>query len=60
MIIGKLIQSDRLLEKNQVSESDRLLLRRRSPPQASLRVSADYLMLRKAYAYAILKCQGYC
>ncbi len=40
-----------LLEKNQnhqLSESDRLLLR-------SLRVSADYLMLKKAYAYALLK-----
>ncbi|MEH1967593.1 hypothetical protein [Nostoc sp.] len=44
-----------LLEKNQnnqLSESDRLLLR-------SLRVSADYLMLKKAYAYALLKCKGY-
>ena len=40
-----------LLEKNQnnqLSESDRLLLK-------SLRVSADYLMLKKAYAYALLK-----
>ncbi|MEH2117124.1 hypothetical protein [Nostoc sp.] len=44
-----------LLEKNQnnqLSESDRLLLR-------SLRVSADYLMLKKAYSYALLKWQGY-
>ncbi|MHC5936737.1 hypothetical protein [Nostoc sp.] len=51
-----------LLEKNQtnqLSESDRLLLRRRSPPQASLQVSADYLMLKKAYAYALLKWEGY-
>lgn len=50
MIIGKLSWSDRLLEKNQnhqLSESDRLLVRRRSPPQASLRVIADYLMLKK-------------
>ncbi|MEH2039836.1 hypothetical protein [Nostoc sp.] len=40
-----------LLEKNQtnqLSEFDRLLLR-------SLRVIADYLMLKKAYAYALLK-----
>ncbi|MHC5726725.1 MAG: hypothetical protein ACYTXY_21845 [Nostoc sp.] len=37
--------SDRLLEKNhQVSESDRLLLR-------SLRGSADYLILKKAYGF---------
>ena len=51
-----------LLDKNQtnqLSESDRLLLRRRSPPQASLRVSADYLMLKKAYSYALLKWKGY-
>lgn len=44
-----------LLEKNQnnqLTESDRLLLR-------SLRVSADYLMLKKAYAYALLKWKGY-
>ncbi|MEH2378131.1 MAG: hypothetical protein V7K27_04375 [Nostoc sp.] len=44
-----------LLEKNQtnqLSESDRLLLR-------SLRVSADYLMLKKAYSYAVLKWKGY-
>ncbi|MEH2294677.1 hypothetical protein [Nostoc sp.] len=44
-----------LLEKNQnhqLSESDRLLLR-------SLRVSADYLMLKKAYAYALLQWKGY-
>ncbi|MFN6537238.1 MAG: hypothetical protein RM021_012825 [Nostoc sp. EkiNYC01] len=44
-----------ILEKNQnhqLSESDRLLLR-------SLRVSADYLMLKKAYAYALLKWKGY-
>ena len=44
-----------LLEKNQnnqLSESDRLLLK-------SLRVSADYLMLKKAYAYALLKWKGY-
>lgn len=44
-----------LLEKNQnnqLSESDRLLLR-------SLRVSADYLILKKAYAYALLKWKGY-
>ncbi|MFM6859728.1 MAG: hypothetical protein ACKPKG_03585 [Dolichospermum sp.] len=44
-----------LLEKNQnnqLSESDRLLLK-------SLRVSADYLMLKKAYAYALLKWQGF-
>ncbi|OBQ34934.1 MAG: hypothetical protein AN485_14800 [Anabaena sp. MDT14b] len=44
-----------LLEKNQnnqLSESDRLLLK-------SLRVSADYLMLKKAYAYAILKWKGF-
>ena len=44
-----------LLEKNQnnqLSESDRLLLN-------SLRVSADYLMLKKAYAYALLKWKGY-
>ena len=43
-----------LLEKNQnnqLSESDRLLLK-------SLRVSADYFMLKKAYAYALLKWQG--
>ncbi|MHC5614438.1 MAG: hypothetical protein ACYTXA_26485 [Nostoc sp.] len=45
MIIGKLSRSDRLLEKNhQVSESDRLLLR-------SLRVIADYLMLKKTYGF---------
>lgn len=44
-----------LLEKNQnhrLSESDKLLLR-------SLRVSADYLMLKKAYSYALLKWKGY-
>ncbi|MCC5669768.1 hypothetical protein LC653_39670 [Nostoc sp. CHAB 5784] len=44
-----------LLEKNQnhqLSESDRLLLR-------SLRVSADYLMLKKAYSYTLLKWKGY-
>jgi len=44
-----------LLEKNQnnqLNESDRLLLK-------SLRVSADYLMLKKAYAYALLKWQGF-
>jgi hypothetical protein len=44
-----------LLEKNQnnlLSESDRLLLK-------SLRVSADYFMLKKAYAYAVLKWKGY-
>lgn len=44
-----------LLEKNQnhqLSESDRLLLR-------ALRVSADYLMLKKAYSYALLKWKGY-
>jgi hypothetical protein len=44
-----------LLEKNQnnqLGESDRLLLK-------SLRVSADYLMLKKAYAYALLKWKGY-
>ncbi|MDD1420356.1 hypothetical protein MEO40_14680 [Dolichospermum sp. ST_sed1] len=44
-----------LLEKNQnnqLSESDRLLLK-------SLRVSADYLMLKKAYAYALLKWRGF-
>jgi hypothetical protein len=44
-----------LLEKNQnnqLNESDRLLLK-------SLRVSADYLMLKKAYAYALLKWKGY-
>ncbi|MBE9250562.1 hypothetical protein IQ226_15710 [Dolichospermum sp. LEGE 00240] len=44
-----------LLEKNQnnlLSESDRLLLK-------SLRVSADYLMLKKAYAYALLKWKGF-
>ncbi|MBC1221313.1 hypothetical protein GNF10_03265 [Nostoc sp. UCD121] len=44
-----------LLEKNQtnqLSESDRLLLR-------SLRVSADYLMLKKAYSYELLKWKGY-
>ncbi len=44
-----------LLEKNQnnqLSESDRLLLK-------YLRVSADYLMLKKAYAYAILKWKGF-
>ena len=44
-----------LLEKNQnnqLSESDRLLLK-------PLRVSADYLMLKKAYAYALLKWKGY-
>ncbi|MDB9480373.1 hypothetical protein [Dolichospermum circinale] len=44
-----------LLEKNQnnqLSESDRLLLK-------SLRVSADYLMLKKAYAYALLKSKGF-
>ncbi|MHC5675379.1 hypothetical protein [Nostoc sp.] len=38
-----------LLEKNktnQLSESDRLLVR-------SLRVSADYLMLKKTYAYSL-------
>ncbi|MEH2227931.1 hypothetical protein [Nostoc sp.] len=39
-------------QNNQLSESDRLLLR-------SLRVSADYLMLKKAYAYALLKWKGY-
>ena len=44
-----------LLEKNQnnqLNESDRLLLK-------SLRVSADYLMLKKAYAYALLKWQRF-
>ncbi len=44
-----------LLEKNQnnqLSESDRFLL-------GSLRVSADYLMLKKAYAYALLQWKGY-
>ena len=44
-----------LLEKNQnnqLSESDKLLLK-------SLRVSADYLMLKKAYAYALLRWKGY-
>ncbi|MBO1047484.1 MAG: hypothetical protein HEQ10_06915 [Dolichospermum sp. DEX182a] len=44
-----------LLEKNQnnqLSESDRLLLK-------SLRVSADYSMLKKAYAYALLKWKGF-
>ncbi|MTJ06751.1 hypothetical protein [Anabaena sp. UHCC 0204] len=44
-----------LLEKNQnnqLSESDKLLLK-------SLRVSADYLMLKKAYAYALLKWKGF-
>ncbi|MBD2570795.1 hypothetical protein [Anabaena lutea] len=44
-----------LLEKNQnnqLSESDKLLLK-------SLRVSADYLMLKKAYAYALLQWKGY-
>jgi len=44
-----------LLEKNQnnqLSESDKLLLR-------SLRVSADYLMLKKAYSYELLKWKGY-
>ena len=44
-----------LLEKNQnnqLNESDRLLLK-------SLRVSADYLMLKKAYAYALLKWKGF-
>ncbi len=44
-----------LLEKNQnnqLSESDRLLLK-------SLRVSADYLMLKKAYVYALLKWKGF-
>jgi hypothetical protein len=44
-----------LLEKNQnnqLSESDRLLLK-------YLRVSADYLMLKKAYAYTLLKWKGF-
>jgi hypothetical protein len=44
-----------LLEKNQnnqLSESDKLLLK-------SLRVSADYLMLKKAYTYALLKWKGF-
>ncbi|MBE9198660.1 MULTISPECIES: hypothetical protein [unclassified Nodularia (in: cyanobacteria)] len=44
-----------LLEKNQnnqLNDSDRLLLK-------SLRVSADYLMLKKAYAYALLQWKGY-
>lgn len=44
-----------LLEKNQnnlLIESDKLLLK-------SLRVSADYLMLKKAYAYALLKWKGF-
>lgn len=44
-----------LLEKNQnnlLSESDKLLLK-------SLRVSVDYLMLKKAYAYALLKWKGF-
>ncbi len=44
-----------LLEKNQnnqLSESDKLLLK-------SLRVSADYLMLKKSYAYALLKWKGF-
>jgi len=44
-----------LLEKNQnnqLSESDRLFLK-------SLRVSADYLMLKKAYAYRLLKWKGF-
>ncbi|MDB9303738.1 MULTISPECIES: hypothetical protein [Cyanophyceae] len=39
-------------QKNQLNESDRLLLK-------SLRVSADYLMLKKAYAYALLRWKGY-
>lgn len=44
-----------LLEKNQnnqLSESDKLLLK-------FLRVSADYLMLKKAHAYALLRWKGY-
>ncbi|QYX33650.1 hypothetical protein [Sphaerospermopsis torques-reginae] len=44
-----------LLEKNQnnqLSESDKLLLK-------SLRVSSDYLMLKKTYAYALLKWKGF-
>jgi hypothetical protein len=44
-----------LLEKNQnnqLSESDKFLL-------GSLRVSADSLMLKKAYAYALLQWKGY-
>ncbi|WP_242055093.1 MULTISPECIES: hypothetical protein [Nostocales] len=44
-----------LLEKNQhnqLSESDKLLLN-------FLRVSADYFMLKKAYAYALLRWKGY-
>lgn len=44
-----------LLEKNQnnqLSQSDRLLLR-------SLRVNADNLMLKKAYAWAVLKWKNY-
>ncbi len=44
-----------LLEKNQnnqLSESDKLLLK-------FLRVSADYLMLKKTYAYALLRWKGY-
>lgn len=44
-----------LLEKNQnnqLNESDRLLLE-------TLRINADKLMLKKAYAYAVLKWKGY-
>lgn len=39
-------------QNNQLSDSDKLLLK-------SLRVSADYLMLKKAYAYALLKWKGF-
>ncbi len=44
-----------LLEKNQnnqLGKSDKLLLK-------SLRVSADHLTLKKAYAYSLLKWKGY-
>ena len=44
-----------LLEKNQnnqLSESDQLLLQ-------SLRMNADYLMIKKAYAWSLLKWHNY-
>lgn len=36
----------------------RVFLHKNSAPQPLLRVSADYLMLKKAYSYALLKCKG--
>lgn len=39
-------------QNNQLNESDRILLE-------TLRINADKLMIKKAYAYAVLKWKGY-